>query len=58
MGKSGFFFWYPDGDPDHSQNLMGSKLDQDPSPVFLSQRSNEQFLHNPTNKQTDKQSLK
>ena len=29
MGKSRFI--YPDGDPNHSQNLMGSKLDQDPS---------------------------
>ena len=25
---------YPDSDPDHSQNLMGSKLEQDPSGFF------------------------
>ena len=24
-------FRYPDSDPDHSQDLMGSKMDQDPS---------------------------
>ena len=28
-------FLYPDGDLDHSQNLMGSNLDQDPSSAFL-----------------------
>ena len=26
-----FDFFYPDGDPDHSPNAMGSKLDQDTS---------------------------
>ena len=26
---------YPDGDPNQSQNLMGSKLDQDPSSDFF-----------------------
>ena len=26
-----FDFFYPDGDPDHSPNVMGSKLDQDTS---------------------------
>ena len=43
MKKSGafffffFFFWggggglYPRGDPDHSETLIGSKLDQEPS---------------------------
>ena len=30
MGKSGLFL-YPDSNPDHSQSLMGSKSDQDPS---------------------------
>ena len=25
---------YPDSDPNHSQNLMGSKLDQDPSSIL------------------------
>ena len=29
------FFLYPDGDPDHSQNVMGAKLDQDPSSHFF-----------------------
>ena len=28
---------YPDGDPDHSQNGLGSKLDQDPSSDFVHQ---------------------
>ena len=28
------FFLLPDRDPDHSQNLMGSRLDQDPSSDF------------------------
>ena len=27
-------FLYPGSDPDQSQNLMGSKLDQDPSEFF------------------------
>ena len=27
-----YFFFYPDSDPDDSQNLMESKLDQEPSP--------------------------
>ena len=27
-------FLYPHNDPDHSQNLMGSKLEQDPSSYF------------------------
>ena len=31
MGKSGLFLLYPNSDPDDSQHLMGSKLDQDPS---------------------------
>ena len=36
MGKAGFFiFCYPDGDPGHPQNLMGSKLDQEPSSDFF-----------------------
>ena len=29
------YFLYPEVDPDHSQNLMGSKLDQDLSFVFF-----------------------
>ena len=29
-----FFFWYLGGEPDRSQNLMGSKMDQDPSSDF------------------------
>ena len=33
MAKSGIFL-YPDGDPKHSQNLMGSKLDKD-HPLIL-----------------------
>ena len=33
MRKS-VFFWHPNGDPDHSQNLMGSKLDKDNSHIF------------------------
>ena len=44
MGKSGLFL-YPDGDPDHSQNLMGAKLDQDLSSDFFMQ------LCNPANRQ-------
>ena len=36
MGIFGlFFFLYPDGDPDDFQNLMGSKLGQDPSFSFI-----------------------
>ena len=31
-----FIFWYPDGDPEHFQNLMGSMLEQDPSSNFFS----------------------
>ena len=31
----------PDGDIYHSQNLMGSKLDQDPSSEFFTCRSNQ-----------------
>ena len=34
-----FFILYPDSNLDHSQNLMGSKLDQDPSSDFFSGRS-------------------
>ena len=41
MGKSEYYE-YSDGDSDHSQNLMGSKLEQDPS--F-------DILYNPANKQ-------
>ena len=26
---------YPDGDPDHSQNIIGYKMDQDPSSDFV-----------------------
>ena len=29
------FFLHPDDDPDHSQNLMRTMLDQDPSSEFL-----------------------
>ena len=29
------YFLYPDGDSDHPQNLMGSKLDQDQSSDFF-----------------------
>ena len=29
--------FFPDSDPDHSQNLMGSKLDQDPFSGFYFQ---------------------
>ena len=54
IGKYGFInFLYPDSDSDHSQNLMGSKLDQDPSDFPLG-RSNQQYLHNPASKQTPK----
>ena len=35
-----------------SQNLMGSELEKDPSSEFF-QRSNQQCLHNPTDKQTN-----
>ena len=31
MGKFRISFLYPDDDPDHSQYLVGSKLDQDQS---------------------------
>ena len=45
----------PDGDPDHSQNLMESKLEQDPpSDSFFLGRSNEHCLHNPANGLIDK----
>ena len=33
--RSLIFFLYPNVDPDHSQNLMGSKLDREPSAHFL-----------------------
>ena len=52
MGKSGLYF--PDGDPDHSQNLMGSKLDQDSSSDFLLRKIQSVVFDNPANKQTDK----
>ena len=29
--RQGMIYLYPGGDLDHSQNLMGSKLNQDPS---------------------------
>ena len=34
--KEGFVKPAPDGDPDQSKNLMGSKLDPDPSSIFFS----------------------
>ena len=59
MGKSELFFLHPDSDPDHSQSLMGYKLEQHPASAF--------FQEDPTcsvciilltnkgsNKQTDK----
>ena len=52
MGKSGLGFLYPDRDPDHSQTLMGSKLDQDPSSVFEVDPICG-ILHNYANKQTN-----
>ena len=45
---------YPDGDPDHSQNSMGSDFDQDPSSIFLG-RSNQKCLCNPAYKQKNRQ---
>ena len=33
--KNPDYYLYPDSDPDHSQNLMGSKLDQDLSSDFF-----------------------
>ena len=40
MGKIQILFLYPDSDPDQSQNVMGSKLDQDQSPgIFVTQVS-------------------
>ena len=36
MRKSpGLFVLHPDSDPDDSQNLMGCKLDKDPSSAFF-----------------------
>ena len=35
------YFRIPDGDPDLSQNLMGSKFDQEPSSDFFSGRCNQ-----------------
>ena len=46
MRKSGLFFLYPDSDPDHSQAVIGSKLDQDPS-----SDSFHEDLCNPVNRQ-------
>ena len=35
-----YFFLHPNDDPDHSQNLMSSKLNQDPSSDFM-EKSNQ-----------------
>ena len=35
---------YPDGDPDHSQYLMGSKLDQDLSSDLFSMKFHQVVL--------------
>ena len=49
-------FWYPGGDSDHSQNLMGSKLDQHPSFNFFPEDlTNSICIILLTNKQMDKQ---
>ena len=47
IGKCGFF--YPDVDPDHSPNLIGSKLVRDLSPES-SRSSNHLYLSNPANR--------
>ena len=55
MGKSGsLIFLCLDGHPDHFQNVMGSKCDQDLSSHFFSRSSNHQYLRNPANKQANK----
>ena len=41
------FLLYPYGDPDHSRNLIGCKLDQDPSSQLFLGRFNQQYLHYP-----------
>ena len=48
------FFLHQDSDPDHCQNLMGSKSEQDPFSDFLKKFQHQQYLRNAANKQTDK----
>ena len=53
-GKSGLFFLSPDGDPDQSHNLIGSKMDQVPASLFFSGRSKQKNgqRHRETGKQS------
>ena len=49
---------YPDNDPDHSANFIGSKLDQDPSSDFLGRYPRSSFCTIlQTNKQTDRHTV-
>ena len=54
MEKSGSFIFFlcPDGDPDHSQNSMGSKLDQDSSSHFHKDPTSSICVFLLTNRQT------
>ena len=44
MRKSGLFL-YPDNALDHSQNLMGSKMEQDPSSLIFSLAVSTSSIH-------------
>ena len=49
-------YLYPDSDPDHSQNFMGSKLDQDPASDFFENPTSSICVVLVTGKLTNRQS--
>ena len=55
MGMSeSLIFWCPGGDPEHSQNVIGSKFDQDPSSCFHEDLSSSICVILLANRQTEK----
>ena len=48
---------YPDGDPDLCQNLMGSKLDHDPSSDFFQEDTSSGICIILTNRQRNRQTV-
>ena len=56
MGKV-FDILFPGGDSGHSEILMGSKLDQDPSSIFNEDPPNSISVILQTNELTDKQTV-
>ena len=47
MGKSRLFFVYLEGEPDQSQNLIGSQLDHEPSSEFFHEVLTSSRVRNP-----------